>query len=143
LTVVSFVSTKTYAQPGQGALPDVDGALLVLMGAAQGAYIGGKLVSSEAAAPKIEHILPSEAPAGETVSVLGNFFGEGMEGDSIIFVNQAGMEHPVPYDPNNPNIPEWTDTRIKFIVPALPQGTYNVRVRSNSQTGESREFRIT
>jgi hypothetical protein len=45
ISVFHFIDHRLYTQLDQGALPDVDGALLVLMAAAQGGYIGGKLVN--------------------------------------------------------------------------------------------------
>jgi hypothetical protein len=57
-------------------LPDIDGALLVLMGAAQGAYIGDRLVSRDITKkPKLQEIRPSEGPAGTEITLLGENFG--------------------------------------------------------------------
>lgn len=58
------------------ALPDVDGALLVLMGASAGAYIGDKLVSRDITQkPKLKEIKPSKGPAGTEITLLGENFG--------------------------------------------------------------------
>jgi hypothetical protein len=57
------------------ALPDVDGALLVLMGASEGGYIGDKLVSRDITKkPKLKEIKPSKGPAGTEITLLGENF---------------------------------------------------------------------
>jgi hypothetical protein len=57
-------------------LPDIDGALLVLIGASQGAYIGDKLVSRDITKkPKLWEIRPPEGPVGTKITLLGESFG--------------------------------------------------------------------
>lgn len=144
--LVAFVSAKCYldtiaaaACPNGAALPDIDGSLLVLMGLSEGGYVAGKLVSRTAAAPRIEHLLPAKAKPKEQVSILGMFFGESKEGNSIILKNSSGDEYAVPSD----SVLEWGDTKIRFDVPdTLPLGGYTLRVNSNGQTGESKDFTI-
>lgn len=140
-----FIVTQEYAQ-GNIALPDIDGALLVLMGASQGGYVAGKLVSRAVATPVIEHLVPAKAKAAELVSILGNFFGDTKEGNSVILKDQAGHEHELPAQ----SIVEWTNTKIRFNVPAqlAPQANqptikYSVRVRANAQTSAGMELEIT
>jgi hypothetical protein len=68
VTLRDFIADQGY-KAAETALPDVDGALLVLMGVAQGGYIGGKLVSQSTGISKIERILPSQVSLGTDTSL--------------------------------------------------------------------------
>jgi hypothetical protein len=70
-------------------LPDVDGALLVLMGASQGAYIGDKLVSRDITKkPKLNEIKRSKGPAGTEITLLGENFGDD-QGDNFVELDDS------------------------------------------------------
>jgi hypothetical protein len=77
LTVVKFIDGINVAvASGTLALPDVDGALLVLIGVAQGAYVGDKLVARDIRkTPKLDKITPSSGKAGTEITLLGSNFG--------------------------------------------------------------------
>ncbi len=146
VTFVRFVgngcygSGPTMALCGTGgvALPDIDAALLVLMGVVQGGYLGSKLVNRSSGAPGIEHFLPNRAVAGSEVSLEGVAFGVTKVGSTVIFKDESGLERAV--DPAL--VLEWTDTKIRFTIPALPIGKYDVRVRAGTQTGQASPFEI-
>lgn len=123
--------------PQDAALPDVDGALLVLMGVSQGGYVAGKLVSRARAAPYLEKVLPSQAKVGDPVSVLGNLFGDGKDGASIILKNATGVEYDVPVSSS-----DWADDKVRFAVPALAVGNYDLIVRANGQASNVQPFEI-
>lgn len=66
-------------------LPDVDQALLVLMGVSSAGYIGKKFVTRDGttrAAPTLDAIMPSEVPAGSDTQIMltGTAFGDGSDG---------------------------------------------------------------
>jgi hypothetical protein len=133
ITVLSFIDKKIYAQAGQSALPDVDGALLVLMGAAQGGYIGGKLVNRSPSIPIIERILsPISINAPGRVKVFGTLFGDSPDGNTVLYRNTAtGAQREVPAIP----AAQWTDGSIEFDIPTDMQtaGNYTIWIRSQGQ----------
>jgi hypothetical protein len=127
---------EPYQCPEGFALPDIDGALLVLMGVSQGGYVAGKLVS-RTTGPKVERMLPTKAKANQDVAVYGAFFGDNKVGNSIIFRNASGEEEEIPIE----KITGWTDAKVTFNVPEKfapepdqPSKHYTVQVRANSQT---------
>jgi hypothetical protein len=131
--------------PGELALPDVDGALLVLMGAAQGAYIGGKLVSSSSG-PFIDQISPQKVQAADpvTITVLGTFFGS--EKQELLLTPAKGPSTGQSFLVKDSQITNWTATRIDFTLPAAtrptdqPTQTYLIQVRVAGQLGAPREL---
>ncbi|GAB4453899.1 MAG: hypothetical protein Fur0044_48720 [Anaerolineae bacterium] len=113
ITVVNFINTKGYTQ---SALPDVDGALLVLMGAAQGGYIGGKLVSRSTGIPIIERIVPSPISlnADTKITLLGGLFGDSQDSSTVVYQNKAtGVQREVPAA----SVKQWADSKIEFDIP--------------------------
>lgn len=148
----SFMSAKCYlpsdlrektenaSQCPEGfALPDIDGALLILLGASQGGYVAGKLVT-RSFEPKINHTLPTSVKVNGKVSVYGTFLGEGNDGENIIILSEvAGENEKIPID--SEFIEEWTDSKIVFKLPdkAKPKGNESKRefvleVMVNSRT---------
>ncbi len=123
------------------ALPDIDGALLVLMGVAQGGYIGGKLVSKTTGEPMIEMLTPLKAKIGEEVQILGLRFGIKEHGQ--LMCQDAS-------DTENLTILEtttWAEDSIKFIVPdslAPTEGEdsrkFKLTVRSNGLISDAQEL---
>jgi len=77
----------------------------VLMGISQGGYLGKKLVSIST--PVINTVDPTPATVGGEVTVAGASFGGG-GGTSRLLL-----------DGNPIRTTEWTDTEIKFNVPAV------------------------
>jgi hypothetical protein len=93
-------------------LPNIDAALMVLMGLGQGAYLGKKLVTTDT--PRLLGLNPSSGPVGTVVTVSGTAFGEGQDGNSVT-IDGA---------PNIGRASEWHDSQIKFDIPAThPSGT--------------------
>lgn len=89
LAVIFFLIAVGQAinQSDQAAivLPDVDQALLVLMGVSSAGYIGKKFVTRDGttrAAPTLDAIMPSEVPAGSDTQIMltGTAFGDGSDG---------------------------------------------------------------
>jgi hypothetical protein len=85
-------------------LPNIDGALLVLMGISQGGYIGKKLVTITT--PFINNIDPTSAAIGAAVTINGASFGGGGGTSRLLLDN-----NPIKTD-------AWTDTAITFTIPA-------------------------
>jgi hypothetical protein len=124
--VQRFIESGEYLTAADTALPDVDGALMVLMGVSQGAYVGGKLVS-KAAGPMIESVLPQATKFGGVVSVLGLGFGATQDpGDSVVLKSAAGEERDL--DPKL--VAEWTDTRIRITTVQDLVGKWTLVVRA-------------
>ena len=89
------------------ALPDIDAALMVLMGLGQGAYLGKKLVSTTA--PRLNGLSPGSGKPGTEITITGASFGEKQNGSQITIDNN-------PYHPDP--APAWEDAQIKFTIPA-------------------------
>jgi IPT/TIG domain len=98
-------------------LPDIDAALMVLMGLGQGAYLGKKLVTTTV--PRLTGLSPGSGTAGTIVTVVGMAFGDSesqKQGGSLLTID------------GHPFIPEqlnWNDTQIKFKVPDTQLGGSN------------------
>lgn len=87
-------------------IPDIDPALMVLMGLGHGAYLGKKLVTTST--PRITGISPGQGSPGTAVALTGNAFGGSQDGSLLTFDGQ-----PV-YPPGL----VWGDTQISFRMPA-------------------------
>jgi hypothetical protein len=153
-TLVKFVGDGKY---NQVALPDVDGALLVLMGAAQGAYIGGKLVSTATNTPIIERIIPSPVklnappspikmtnapPSPIKMTIRGRLFGDS-QGNNAVLYRDAGTwaQREVPVIVQA----QWTDNKIEFDIPSEMQkaGTYTMWVTVDGQMSNGCDIVVT
>jgi hypothetical protein len=147
LIVLDFLRNKKYLDSTE--LPDVDGSLLVLMGAAQGAYLGGKLVTrttgaaNSQASPVIAQILPSPVSitSAAKVSIHGILFGSSPDGSMVKVQNKS----------NNaifevPAIPaaQWKDNRIEFDLPAAMKapGMYTLSVTVNTQESKGLDLEV-
>lgn len=96
-----------YISSGAPQLPDIDPALLVLMGIGDGAYVGKKIVTTgDSSKPKLDKITPDKAGANDEVTITGEFFGE-TKGQITI------DGEPIDKDCITP----WKNTEIKFKVP--------------------------
>ncbi len=123
---IGFINAEGHLQ-GAVALPDVDGALLVLVGASQGGYVAGKLVAGTAG-PIIERLVPSSVQVGGSMNILGLAFGNDKDGSSVILTGPGGQEH------NVASVTDWKDTKIVFSVPGLAPGAWKLQVRANGIT---------
>jgi hypothetical protein len=119
-------------------MPDVEGALLVLMGASQGAYIGNKLVTKKVAkTPKLKQLIPEKGSKGSSVKLLGDNFGND-QGESFVLVNGNEIESIPPED--------WTDFAINFTLPADGKKgeKWSVKVNRDSEwSAETLYFELT
>jgi hypothetical protein len=84
-------------------IPDIDGVLMVLMGLAQGAYLGNKLTTRET--PRLSRTDPITGGRGAIVKILGEAFG-----------TQSGGEIRL----NGKPLParNWKETEIEVAVPS-------------------------
>lgn len=93
-------------------LPDIDEALMVLMGLGHGAYIGKKLVTTTT--PRLTGLAPGQGPAGSSVTLTGMAFGVTQDG-SLLTIDGMSI---------HPDGLTWSDTQITFTIPAThPNGT--------------------
>jgi len=88
-------------------LPDIDPALMVLMGLGQGAYLGKKLTTT--AVPRLTGLSHGSGKPGTEITLTGMSFG-GEQNGSLITIDS----NPFHLEP----APDWQDTQIKFIIPA-------------------------
>jgi hypothetical protein len=86
------------------SMPDIDDALMVLMGFGSGAYLGKKLVTTDT--PRVTSVQPRTVPAGDSVTLTGLAFGA-QQGGSIITIN--GNEFYTQA--------KWGDAQIVFTIP--------------------------
>ena len=114
-------------------LPDIDPTLVILMGISQGAYIGGKLIPSQAM--EITRIVPQKATAEQTISLFGVNFGEVK--DTIWFCFNDIAQRVT-------DIESWTNTRIDLKVPTgLKAGNYSIRVAKGERITPAKMFTVT
>jgi hypothetical protein len=117
-------------------MPDVDRALLVLMGVSQGGYVAGKLVSRSANVPTIDHVLPNKAKVGDAVAIHGQCLGASPQGNAIILREAAtNQEYAV-------TSASWNDALIQFTVPAIPLKAYQLMVRANGTTTSPSDLEV-
>jgi len=88
-------------------LPDIEGALMVLMGLGQGAYLGKKLTTT--ITPRLTGLSPGSGRPGTAMTMTGVSFG-GQPNGSLITID-GNPFHPEP-------APDWGDTQIQFTIPA-------------------------
>jgi hypothetical protein len=116
-------------------LPDIDGALVVLMGLSQGAYIGGKLVPSYV--PVILNLDPESAAAGQEFRINGGPFGD-LGG--VVIATPVGGGNQEQWD-----FTKWDNTYIRARVPTgHAAGSFEIGVVANNQpSGNTKTFKIT
>jgi hypothetical protein len=99
-------------------LPDIDAALMVLMGLGQGAYLGTKLVTSTT--PRLTNALPSAGDENTTITLVGSSLGARRDG-SMVYID--GYPSDVVFVPSQTPAPSgdvdqsWKDTQITFRLP--------------------------
>jgi IPT/TIG domain. len=112
VAVSIFVATLIHqitSTPPQTQLPDIDSALLVLMGLSQGGYLGKKLVSF--GSPILYSVTPSKAAPNASVTIQGASLGASQGGNQLLLDG-------APVAVTQP----WADTALTFTVPASPPG---------------------
>lgn len=93
------------------ALPNIDSALMVLMGLGQGAYLGKKLVTTDV--PRLTGIAPQTGAVATVITLQGDTFGQ----------NQNGSNATIDAQPMTAAVDSWSDTQVKFKLPAThPNG---------------------
>lgn len=106
-------SPGAHLQNNQFALPDIDAALMVLMGLSHGAYLGKKVVTVDT--PRVTGVSAVTSATGATVTLVGTDLGP-QQGGSVVTIDGVQI---------NPVIAaaDWSDTRITFKLPdPLPNG---------------------
>lgn len=102
-------------------LPDIDSTLVALMGLSQGAYVGGKFLTT--ADLKIVDIKPKSGKIGDEVVLIGFDFTERV---GMVFLGEKIV--------STPNIKEWNSSTIRFKVPDdVEPGPKNVQVKADSR----------
>ena len=107
--IASFIYISRLAQTIHAALlvlPDIDPAMMVLMGLGQGAYLGKKLTTKDV--PQLTGVSPTAGPPKTGVTLSGLSFGDCPDGNAITLDNM------------NIELPEkvlWKDGEIKFNLP--------------------------
>ncbi len=92
-------------------LPDIDAALMVLMGLGQGAYLGTKLVTTDV--PRITAVSSQRTATATVVTIQGDTFGQSQNG-SLVTIDSRPLSVP---------ISSWGNTQIVFNLPATqPNG---------------------
>jgi len=131
ISIMNYVASRDYVG-GNAALPDVDGALLILMGVSQGSYFGNKLVSRDVVKPpKISDMLPLNGPAGTEITILGENFGA-VQGGNLVVIHgdtiRSGADELI----------SWKDYQIRIKVPSkfnagdeIELGVYRDNISSN------------
>src|SRR5579859_8102944 len=106
--VIVYLVSVFHADPSKG-LPDIDGALMVLLGLGHGAYIGKKLVTTDT--PQILSVTSLTRP-GQSVIITG--FGFGAQVGTVLADDHALIGVPL----------GWEDTKISFVLPLThPNGS--------------------
>jgi len=112
---------------GEFTLPEVDQALLVLMGASQGAYVGNKLVSKDVTkTPRITDIW--QTPVGDIIMIDGGNYGK-EQGASFVQINDYPLKE------MGKEILNWADFRIEVKIPPtiLKNEILNVKVNRDGE----------
>jgi hypothetical protein len=109
-------------------LPDIDNALMVLMGLGHGAYLAKKIITS---APSIANVNQSSVPAARdaTLTLSGSGFGIAQ---GVSAINVDGVATPI-------RATAWKDTEITFTIPAasLTAGQKKLSLTVSGQNSNS------
>lgn len=90
---------------GYDSLPDIDSALMVLMGLGQGAYLGKKLVSTDT--PRITAVSLQKTATATVITIQGDTFGQAQNG-SLVTIDNLPLSAPMT---------SWGNTQIVFNLP--------------------------
>lgn len=113
IAIVTYLFAVANAvQSHPAALPDIDSALMVLMGLGQGAYLGKKLTTSDQA--RLTGLSVANGKPGIPVKIAGLSFGSQQNGS---FITIDGDPFPI-------LIPaaDWTDSQVAFTIPTTQPG---------------------
>src|SRR5438105_11966794 len=94
------------SSPSRCGLPDIDGALMVLMGLGQGAYLGKKLTVMTPIA-RLRALAPANGKPGDPITIYGASFGATQNGSLITLDGTPLADAPQ----------TWQDTQIRFTIP--------------------------
>lgn len=108
--VVFLVGVVQQIPATKPELPDIGGALMVLMGLGQGAYLGKKLVTTNV--PRLTGLNPGGGKPGDPITISGEAFADS-QGGSLITLDGFPMSQ-VPT--------AWSDKSITLSIPALYPG---------------------
>lgn len=111
LKVVRMIVAPNAVDPGSIGFPDIDPALMVLMGLGQGAYLGKKLVTTTT--PRLSGLSESSGKANTPVEIRGASFGTRDGGE--VTIDSKPIDSSL--------VTDWNDTSVKFkIPPKQPDG---------------------
>jgi hypothetical protein len=123
--VVRAVQNLAPNSPLAEQLPDIDTALMVLMGLGQGAYLVKKAIIN--VTPTILNIDPNRSPSSGTITIIGTSFGTTQLTGSVAIVGLPGAVA----------VQSWSDKEIKAALPALSPCPIRIRVTVNNQDSNS------
>jgi hypothetical protein len=113
VTLLHLISFTPITEVKQLQLPDIDGALMVLMGLGQGAYLGQKLAATSS--PRLTGLSPGGARAATVITLAGQGLGNQQNGNQVTIDGVPIV---------GGTITTWNDTQIVFPLPAAhPSGT--------------------
>jgi hypothetical protein len=115
------------------SLPDIDPALMVLMGLGHGAYLGKKLIVTTA--PTILKLTPTYVSIGADVTLTGSSFGATQLG-SVITSQGIAPDPPVA-------VKSWADTSIVFTVSAPPFSVGQTAIAVTVDSQDSNKATVT
>ena len=112
-------------------LPDIDPALVVLMGMSQGAYLGGKIVTKQGMG--ITGVFPSKQKADDDIVIIGTDFGDNrgfvIFGDKVIGAKK---------------IDSWDNSKIEVKIPSgITKGKYKIQVGKEGVVTGEKEYETT
>lgn len=113
-------------------LPEIDDALVVLMGLASGVYVGGKLVPSF---PAISHLDPNHGKKDQVFKIFGAAFGD-TEGQ--LLVKDAAGNTVTGW-----KVEKWANTNVDARVGSSEIGTYKIALIANGHVTENtKDFKV-
>jgi hypothetical protein len=137
LSVVHLINSQLFLQ-ATAALPDVDGALLVLSGVSQGTYFGNKLVTRDVERKThLYGILPLKGPPGTTITLTGEEFGA-ERGDNFVTLDGQVLRA------KKDGLLAWSDSQVQVVIPKTHQAGDKVAVQlfRDGEWSEQREFEV-
>lgn len=111
-------------------LPDIDPALVVLMGISQGAYLGGKITMKQ----KLEviEVFPKKEKVDGRITISGTNFGDSV---GIVIIGNIALRAD--------KIEKWSDNMIVVTIPKIEEGKTAVQIVANGVISSELELEIT
>jgi hypothetical protein len=106
-TATLAAGTAAASQAALPVLPDIDTALMILMGLGSGTYLGDKLTASSK--PRVTGLSTGNGKPGDSLTISGEFFGKTQGGSLVTFDGT-----PLKFDGNPPT---WNNTLITLTIP--------------------------